>query len=40
MRDEVLFFTLSSKDSGLTFALSDEHSACFEILNGVRLERV
>ena len=40
MRDDFLFLTLSSKDSGLAFAWFDEDCACFEILNGVKLDRV
>ena len=40
MRDDFLFWTLSSKDSGLTCACFDEDFPCFEILSGVRLENV
>ena len=40
MRDDFLFLTLSSKDSGSGFACFGEDSTCSEILNGVRLERV
>ena len=40
MSDDFLFLTLSSKDSGSAFACFAEDSACFEILSGVRLERV
>lgn len=40
MRDDFLFLTLSSKVSGSSFACFAEDSACFEILNGVRLEKV
>lgn len=40
MRDDFLFLTLSSKDSGFASACFDEDSPCSEILNGVRLERV
>ncbi len=40
MRNDFLLLILSSKDSGLVVAFFDEDSACFEIPNGVRLERV
>ena len=40
MRDDFLFLTLSSKDPGSAFACFAEKSACIEILNGVRWEKV
>ena len=40
MRDDFLFSTLSSKESGWAFSCFAEDFACFEILNGVRLEKV
>ena len=40
MPDDFLFLTLSSKDSGLAFTWFDEDCASFEILNGVKLDKV